>query len=630
MRIALVGQPNSGKSTLFNQVAGYRSFPANFPGATVEYTIGKTYIENELAEIIDLPGTYSISWYDDAEKEAIKALFSMNIDVIVNIVDASTLIRSLELTWELISINKPMVIALNMMDEAKRKGIHINVDKLSEVLGIKVVPLVASKGKGVKELMIEAKRSQPPVKTNIYPQEIEAEIHKVEECIRKHVKNADMPARTVAIKALEGFKPCLNIISNTACNDTLKNARQKLKNGAEIERERHARCMNIFEQCAKVSRIEKKATEDILDSVLMHPIFGYLSVILIFLATFYIVFKGGSSFEGLIVSAFDNVDSYIESSIPFLLLSKIVGAVIGGIGAAIGIALPYLIPFLIIISILEDTGYLPRIAYLMDSIMHILGVHGTSVIPFVLGYGCSVPAVMATRTLKSKKEKVISAFLATLIPCSARTIVIMGLVGYFIGPIYAILLYGLNLVVVAVLGASLKKFLPGISPEIMFDIPPYRMPTVKTVLIKTWYRLKDFIYLAVPLLIAGSIILALISYYKLDPYINSVFAPVITGLLGLPASLGIVLIFGVMKKELTLIMLYQALSLPNFSMVKDVMSPEQMMVFTVFVIFYVPCLATISALWKEVGIRNTASITAGTLVLAIVLSFLARVAFQIL
>jgi len=260
--------------------------------------------------------------------------------------------------------------------------------------------------------------------------------------------------------------------------------------------------------------------------------------------------------------------------------------------------------------------------------MHILGVHGTSVIPFVLGYGCSVPAVMATRTLRSKKEKVISAFLVTLIPCSARTVVIMGLVGYFMGPVYAILLYGLNLVVVAVLGASLKKFLPGISPEIMFDIPPYRMPTVKTVIIKTWYRLKDFIYLAVPLLIAGSVILALISYCKLDPYINSVFSPVIWGLLGLPVSLGIVLIFGVMKKELTLMMLYQALSLPTFSMVKDVMSPEQMMVFTVFVIFYVPCFATISALWKEVGIKNAIFITTGTLVLAIILSFLARVTYR--
>ena len=630
MRIALIGQPNSGKSTLFNQVAGYRSFSANFPGATVKYTVGKTYIEDELVEIVDLPGAYSISWYDDVEKEAIKALFSMNIDVIINIVDASTLIRSLELTWELISINKPMVMALNMMDEAKRKGIHINVNRLSEVLGIKIVPLIASKGKGVKELMVEAKRAQPPLKTNVYSREIEAEIHKVEECIEKHVKSVDMPVRTVAIKALEGFKPCLDMVLNTPCGDILKNARRKLKDGVEIERERHAGCMNIFEQCAKVSRIEKKATEDILDSVLMHPVFGYLFVILIFLTTFYIVFKGGSLFEGLIVSAFDSVNSYIESSIPFSLLSKVAGAVIGGVGAAMGIALPYLIPFFIIMSVLEDTGYLPRIAYLMDSIMHILGVHGTSVIPFVLGYGCSVPAVMATRTLRSKKEKVISAFLVTLIPCSARTVVIMGLVGYFMGPVYAILLYGLNLVVVAVLGASLKKFLPGISPEIMFDIPPYRMPTVKTVIIKTWYRLKDFIYLAVPLLIAGSVILALISYCKLDPYINSVFSPVIWGLLGLPVSLGIVLIFGVMKKELTLMMLYQALSLPTFSMVKDVMSPEQMMVFTVFVIFYVPCFATISALWKEVGIKNAIFITTGTLVLAIILSFLARVTFQIL
>lgn len=627
--VALVGQPNCGKSTLFNQLAGYKSLSANFPGATVEYTKGQTYLDDEIIEVIDLPGTYSLSWYDDAERETVKALFSEDIDVIVNILDASTLVRSIELTIELMSLEKPLVVALNMMDEALRKGIYINVNKLENVLGVKVVPIIAKKGKGIKDLLEAIKNAKKPLKRCVYSREVEKYINAVVNCIEKNNLKNEWPVKLMAIKAIEGFEACQKPLENSVCKKVLEQAKFALRDGLVIVQERHALCMDIFEAVAKVKKKEKKSFEEKLDTVLLHPFFGYIAMIAIFFSIFYIVFHGGVPIENFIIGIFDKIDHFIDISLSnYKLTHAIVKGVVDGVGAAFGIAFPYLLPFLFLISLLEDVGYLPRIGFLLDSTMHKMGLHGTSMIPFVSGYGCSVPAIMATRILKSRKEKIISAFLASLVPCSARTTVIMGLVGYFIGYGYAILLYVINIVVIMISGMILKKLLPGISPEMALDIPPYRLPTFKTLMLKTWHKVKDFVFLAVPMLIGGSVVLTLISYYHLDNTINSVFKPFME-LLGLPSSIAVVLLFGVLKKELTLLMLYQALGLSSLSQIPQALTPGQMMVFTVFVIFYIPCLATIAAIKKEVGLKATIYITLGTLLLATLLSFLTQVIIHI-
>ncbi len=627
--VALVGQPNCGKSTLFNQLAGYKSLSANFPGATVEYTKGQTYLDDEIIEVIDLPGTYSLSWYDDAERETVKALFSEDIDVIVNILDASTLVRSIELTIELMSLEKPLVVALNMMDEALRKGIYINVNKLENVLGVKVVPIIAKKGKGIKDLLEAIKNAKKPLKRCVYSREVEKYINAVVNCIEKNNLKNEWPVKLMAIKAIEGFEACQKPLENSVCKKVLEQAKFALRDGLVIVQERHALCMDIFEAVAKVKKKEKKSFEEKLDTVLLHPFFGYIAMIAIFFSIFYIVFHGGVPIENFIIGIFDKIDHFIDISLSnYKLTHAIVKGVVDGVGAAFGIAFPYLLPFLFLISLLEDVGYLPRIGFLLDSTMHKMGLHGTSMIPFVSGYGCSVPAIMATRILKSRKEKIISAFLASLVPCSARTTVIMGLVGYFIGYGYAILLYVINIVVIMISGMILKKLLPGISPEMALDIPPYRLPTFKTLMLKTWHKVKDFVFLAVPMLIGGSVVLTLISYYHLDNTINSIFKPFME-LLGLPSSIAVVLLFGVLKKELTLLMLYQALGLSSLSQIPQALTPGQMMVFTVFVIFYIPCLATIAAIKKEVGLKATIYITLGTLLLATLLSFLTQVIIHI-
>ncbi len=628
--IAIIGQPNCGKSTLFNQLAGYKSLSANFPGATVEYTKGQTYIGEEVAEVIDLPGTYSLSWYDDAEKETVKALFSENIDVIVNILDASTLVRSIELTIELMSLEKPLVVALNMMDEALKKGVYINVKKLESILGAKVVPIIAKKGKGIKDLIEAIENAQKPAKRCVYSKEVEKYINMVIDCIYKNNLKNEWPIKLMAIKAIEGFEACQKPLENSVCENVFKQAKFSLRDGLVIVQERHSLCMDIFENVAVVKKKEKRALEDKLDDFLLHPFFGYLSMLAIFFSIFYIVFHGGVPIENFIISVFDKIDTFLVHALyQHRLILAIVKGIVDGVGAAFGIAFPYLLPFLFLISLLEDIGYLPRIGFLLDSTMHKMGLHGTSIIPFISGYGCSVPAIMATRILKSKKEKVISAFLASLVPCSARTTVIMGLVGYFIGYRYAILLYGINILVIMISGIVLKKLLPGISPEMALDIPPYRLPTFKTLILKTWHKVKDFVFLAVPMLIGGSIVLTLISYYHLDNIINGIFKPFME-ILGLPSSIAVVLLFGILKKELTLLMLYQALGLSSLSQIPKALAPNQMLIFTVFVIFYIPCLATIAAIKKEVGLKNTVYISIATLLLATFLAFSTKLLINII
>jgi ferrous iron transport protein B len=291
-----------------------------------------------------------------------------------------------------------------------------------------------------------------------------------------------------------------------------------------------------------------------------------------------------------------------------------------GIFGGVAIVLPYLFPFLLGLAFLEDSGYLPRVAFLMDNLMHRLGLHGKSIIPFILGYGCSVPAVMATRIMESPRDRFVVALLAVLIPCSARSVIIFALVAYAIGPFYALAVYFLNLVVIAALGRVSTWILPEVSPGLIMEIPEYRCPTLKTMLRKSWRSLKDFVVVAWPILIVGSLILSLLKFYRLDTLLNQALVP-LTSLLDLPAAVGTTLIFGIMRKELALVMLNEAL---GTTQLQTVLTQTQLLTFTVFMLFYIPCAATIAALSREVGWRGAAAAVVGSLALALALGLLAR------
>ncbi len=311
----------------------------------------------------------------------------------------------------------------------------------------------------------------------------------------------------------------------------------------------------------------------------------------------------------------------LESFLPSYLVELIVNGFLGGIIAGITIALPYIVPFYIILSLLEDSGYLPRAAFLMDTIMHKIGLHGKAFIPLMLGYGCSVPACIGCRIMETKRERFLTAFVVLLIPCAARTVVILGLVGRYVGLPAVIGLYLFNLALVFGLGRIAFKALPGEPVGLIMEMPSYKMPSAKITALKTWNRTKDFIYVAFPIMIIGSIAIEAFALSGLMPYFVSGASPIMTLWLGLPAVTAIPLIFGILRKELTLILLSTTLASIGLGLTS--LNWVQMIVFALVVMIYIPCLATIATCKKEFGWQKALGITLIDIALALVIGGLA-------
>jgi len=633
MKIALMGQPNSGKSTIFNHVAGYKAVTSNFPGKTVEYTLTKFNLFGQVIELVDLPGTYSLTSFDLAELEARKYLLNGDVDVVINVIDASLLSRSLELTLQLLELKLPMVICLNMIDEAERKGIRIDTEKLSKVFGVPVVPAVARKGKGMKSLFsttYKVGKKKKSGKTINFSKDVEEVIAQLSTQIKEKQidQKYNVPDRFLALKYLENdsyfienYKKKRNDLFKEIVHfqNILKETHNR-QSDVVISSERHHLCMNIYESVVTLTKPHTSLI-DYLDNILMHPFLGYISLGLIFYLFFNLIFSVGKMVEEPLLDYFYKLIPLLEKSIDSgTLLFSIMSGIIQGLAGGIAIVLPYLFPFLFGLAILEDLGYLPRIAFLLDAFLHKIGLHGKAIIPFILGYGCTVPAIMATRILESERDRFIASVLTTMIPCAARMTIIFALVAFYISPQAALAIYILNIIVIIISGKILSRLLPEITPGMVLEIPAYHIPSIKVAFAKTWLRMKEFIFVAWPLLIMGSTILSLLKYYKTDIPINNFFSP-LTSLLGLPLVVGTTLIFGVLRKELSMLMLIQAIGTSN---VAAVMSTTQIMTFTIFVIFYVPCVATIAVLWKEIGSKRTLFAVAFTFVLAVILATITR------
>jgi small GTP-binding protein len=556
MRVALIGPPNCGKSTLFNQVAGYKAETGNFSGTTVTFTESRVRVAGEVMELVDLPGTYTLEGGSPAEEQAARYLDSRDVDVIINVADATNLAAGLELSLELLPLKKPVILALNMMDEAARLGLKIDGPGLSQELGIAVLPLVASKGRGVKRL----------------------------------------------------FTKALEVGSSEHNNGHVSSdAEGRHKRAGELARK-------------FVTQGERRYTwRDRIDDVLLHPFWGYVVLLFVLLLFFQAVYGIGKLTEPPLLALFELLTQ--GALTPFgeeSLFSEIVLGVMQGIAAGVAIVLPYLLPFLFGLGFLEDIGYLPRIAFLMDSLMHRIGLHGKAIVPFILGYGCNVPAVMSTRTLEEPRDRYLAAALATLVPCAARLAVVFGLVAFYLGPVIAFGLYLFNLLVIAVTGRILSGMMPEDTPGLIMEVPPYRMPTWRNVLSKSWFRVREFVVEAWPLLIVGSAVLAMLNYLGLAFILNGLARPV-TWIMGLPSETGVPLIFGIFRKELSLIMLGQALGTMNFD---TALTSAQMLVYATFVMFYLPCLATLAVLKRELGTKAMLAIAGLTVIIALVSALL--------
>ncbi len=633
MRFALIGQPNCGKSTLFNQVAGYKAETGNFSGTTVTFTESKVRVSGHVVQLVDLPGTYSFAGTNPAEREVFLYLARHDVDAIINVVDATHLAHGLELSLELLELRKPVVIAVNMMDEAKRLGLKVDGPKLQIILQTPVLPMVASRGRGIKEVFITALKLAQD-KKNSPRQPFSLEVENVVTTLSQKLdgNKLALPRDTTAIKLIEGDTEVRNSVNQVSgLEEYIFEAQSLLKDMRKLEPiwvlsgERHVHASQIA-QDVTIQGDRRITWRDRLDDVLLHPVGGYLALIAILFVFFQFVYAVGSVLEGPLLYFFDRFTPELEALLgTSSLLTSLIGGALQGISGGVAIVLPYLVPFLLGLGLLEDIGYLPRVAFLMDALMHRIGLHGKAIVPFILGYGCNVPAIMSTRIMEEKRDRILAAALATLVPCAARLSVVFGLVAFYLGPTLALLIYLYNILVIAFTAKILSRMMPEDSPGLILEMPVYRIPTMKTVTIKAWFRIKEFIVEAWPLLIVGSAGLALISFLNWDQYVNWVTLP-FSWLLGLPQQVGLPLIFGILRKELSLVMLHQALG--GVDLV-NVLSSTQMITYSVFVVFYVPCLATLLVLKKELGGKIMLAVAGMTIVIATITALIARLVSSI-
>jgi ferrous iron transport protein B len=634
--IALAGNANVGKSVIFNYLTGLHQHIGNWPGKTVERAEGTLRFRGYTIDIVDLPGIYSLSTYSLEELVSRKYIAVERPDMVINVIDASVLERNLFFTLQLMELETPMVIALNQIDMAKGKGIKIDTENLENLLGVPILPTVAVKGVGIDKLLEKAietiekgRRKKPP--QIMYGGEVEKRVGVLVE----EMKGVQLvyPPRYVAIKLLEGDKEIIQEIEKTA-PDVVSVAK---KLAGEIEQLHGHGCSTVitserYEAAGCIARASQKIVPPIkptsaerLHDLTTHKVTGYAILIFSLLAIFYSIFSFGDFTSGLLSDWLYALEPFFTSAFGTGIVGSLVwGGVMEGFIAGITIVLPYIIPFYIILYFLENSGYLSRIAFLMDNIMHKMGLHGKAFIPMMLGFGCNVPACLGCRIMETKREKLLAAFVTTLVPCAACTVIILGLVGRFLGAQWALAIYLFDLVIIFALGRLAFKVVPGESTALIMEMHDYRWPHMKTILKQTWFRVAEFIKIAFPLIIVGSFVLKLAEVLGVLENVAEVLSPVTVVWLGLPAITGITLIFGVLRKELSLVMLGALLGTTNFALV---LSPVQMVVFTLVAMLYIPCIATIAALIKDFGWKRSMFITVFEIAFAILVG---GIAFRIL
>ena len=635
--IALVGQPNSGKSTLFNVLSDIKVSTGNFAGTTVAVKETLININLNTYRLIDLPGLYSLNPIDLAEELTVKFLLENQVDLIINVVDSTLLSRSLELTVELLELGLPVIIDLNLQDEAERYGVAIDEKKLENQLNIPVVKTTALFGKGVKQLVEKADEiiSYKPLKPNRlkYTHHIEMILEEVESNIRGSIRSNGLNTMFFGIKVMENPNIVKNHIDGDFSMLTIKaNEDSKQLHQKEIfetiASERHHLAMQLTHDVSVITQKKSQPISDKIDRGLLHPVFGYLFLGLFFILYFVVIFHAGNLIASLIDPLLQQVPplySNLNNVSTFLFIS--VDGLWQGISGAIGIVLPYFLPLLILTAIFEDTGYMARIAFLLDGLFHKIGLHGKSVAPFILGFGCTVPAIYATRIIDNQRDRLITGILINFIPCSARLMVIFALSAAFTGPVWTAGIFFLVILIIALNGKLLSLFMSKPTGLVM-EIPNLKVPSANATIRKTYFKLREFMRAAVPLLIAGSIVLAWLDYLKLTVYFNKLISPLVTFVLGLPEQLGSTLIFGFLRKELIIVMSYQAMQVADIS--KIGLSVNQALTFTIFVILYIPCMATFGVLWKEFGRKAVVLTTIFTLSIAILFAVLVRLSLWLI
>ena len=633
--IILIGQPNSGKSTIFNVLSDIKTSTSNFAGSSGE--IGETIISfaGEGWRLYDLPGVYSLNPTQESERITLEFLTHTKIDLIINVVDSTSVTRSLELTCELLELGLPMIIALNMIDEASAHGVEIDTNMLSLEIGKPVVPTSALKGKGIKQLLEAGENYIRKVPSYSFcpgfTRHIEGRIAEIEKAM---VTNPfpNISRRFLAVKAIE--YPAIIPPADFAYVKDLVLAFEKesrlmhnMDGFESISYERHHLAMKVSEKVSKFVARHSRSRSDKLDDALLHPLWGQLIMILFFFVYFFAIFFVGSTLSSLVeplIASIGESFAPLKESHEFLWFS-INGAYMGFAGV-VGIVLPYFLPLVLITSLFEESGYLSRVAFLSDGLFHRIGLHGKSAIPLILGFGCAIPAIYATRILENRRDRQITSVLLQFIPCSARIAVIFALAAAFTGPVWAVIIFAYVLFVIALSGKIMSKLLT-MPIGLVLEIPRLKVPSVGLSLSKTWMKLKDFSKEALVFLVLGSIVLGWIEYFKVAYYIDIALSPLTGFILGLPEQIGSTLIFGFLRKELIIVMATQALQVQSIAELP--LTTNQIITFIVFVTFYLPCLTTFVVLTKEFGKKFSLAAAGFSVLVATVSALLFRIALSL-
>ena len=631
LNVVLAGQANVGKSVIFNHLTGLHQHIGNWPGKTIEKAEGRLFYKGYSFHVLDLPGIYSLSSYSLEELISREHIIFQHPDVIINVLDATNLERNLIFTLQLLELERPLVVALNMMDLAKKKGIEIDVRKLREILGVPIAETIASRKYGltdVLDLALELHQTNPESKGMTYGKEVESRIEQLTD--RIHDKDLSYPVRWICIKLLEHDEKVEKTVREII-PEVLQTAGRL---GSELE-EIHGHDSSILmadERCQLASRIikesvkirppQKKTFNEKLDGITSDKVFGYPVMFLALMAMFLAIFSFGNWLSSWMDVASGMFERWWGTIVKPSIFASLAFAAIESVLALVQLVFPYIIPFYLFLYFFEEGGYLARISFLTDNAMHRLGVHGKACIPLLLGFGCNVPACLACRIMETERERFITGFLTTLVPCSAVTVIVMGLVGKYLGLGWAFGLYVFVILVIFLMGRLAMKSIPGEATELIMVMPDYKRPQLRIILLQTWSRLKEFIWIAAPLVIvSGVIIKGVYEAGWLSAMANGLY-PITVKWLGLPLMTGIVLIFGVLRKELILVMLVTLYGTSDFTQILD---PVQMITLSLLSMFYIPCVATMAALWKEFGWKKALGVSVIEISFAILIAgFAAR------
>ena len=631
LRIALVGMPNAGKSTLFNAVSSTSPHTGELAGTHRVYEECIVQIGFDEASVIDLPSIESLHhpaqddlaalkyllWGDERppvsvhEPNGAPAPFAPP-DLIIQVVDATSLESHLELTLELSQLGRPMVIALNMMDAAWEKGLHINVKALSSMLGMPLVPTVALMGQGISELFTTAVAAAREAACPL----LQPASRHISDSLQRLSQALDRPEIHAAFHVPHPLLLMRFAAGDTYFQDELRQHFPELlpeleQLRAEAERrlprpleeelhaDRHHRAATLFEAGTRMGAPhEGRGWRYWLDELFLHPQWGLVGSLVVFAAVLFVVFEVSARLDSMTAARLIALAADWQPH----STGEVVGrAVVDGLIGLVGIVVPYMIPLVLLLVALEEAGVMQRIAFVVDRGFHQVGLHGGVAVPFLTGLGCNVPAISAAAKVTSGQERIIASVLITFVPCSARSAIILALAGKYLGGTGVFAIFVLTIIVVAVMGRLLARRRREFGPGQVQEIPPYALPRWRVLFSETWARTRDILTIVTPLLVGGSVVLALLNHVGADTVINTLLTPVTSWWLGLPVVLGVPILFGILRKELSLLMIYQALGTFEIGALLD---KVQIMTFLLFLTFYIPCISTFAVMLKTIGRRE--------------------------